>query len=277
MIECVDDVWDSVQTNKSDYLKHKVFTALQSYIEFYEQFSFSIFGFPSMGVHCMANIDSYLCSSAQGTLESISYVLKNGRICDAYALLRKYHESAIVSVYINLYLEDHKNPEDALNIQIKNWIDGKQKLPDYRVINKYVLDSEKLKPLTNILHIDERYKTIKNKCNDMMHYNSLDAVIVNDNEHFLNNRLEYLDDIFECLRDIVILNLSYLFFLKDHYMRSSDYMDAIEVGVNPEEGSQYWVCPYVQDMFNQVIQAQRPDIASLIIENTCMHLSTHDK
>ena len=56
-------------------------------------------------------------------------------------------------------------------------------------------------------------------------------------------------------------------------MGSSDYVDALDCGVEPEPDSQYWVAPFVQSIFDEVISKYRPDIAQTIKQNTSMMLS----
>ena len=75
-----------------------------------------------------------------------------------------------------------------------------------------------------------------------------------------------------CVRDVVILHVSYLFFAEQHYMASSDYRDCLECGLIPEPYSQYWVAPFVQNMFDQVVARYRPDIAAIIRKHTSMQL-----
>ena len=53
-------------------------------------------------------------TSIRGTFESIRLILKNGMINDAYALLRKYFDSAVINIYTNLYLEDHLSIENFI-------------------------------------------------------------------------------------------------------------------------------------------------------------------
>ncbi len=47
-------------------------------------------------------------------------------------------------------------------------------------------------------------------------------------------------------------------------MMLSDYVDSLDCGITPEEGSQYWVAPFVQNIFDLVINKERPDIAAAI-------------
>jgi hypothetical protein len=53
---------------------------------------------------------------------------------------------------------------------------------------------------------------------------------------------------------------------------SSDYIDCLELGMTPEEGSQYWVAPFIQKIFNNLVTLKRPDIAKEIKANSIMKL-----
>ena len=55
-------------------------------------------------------------------------------------------------------------------------------------------------------------------------------------------------------------------------MMSSDYVDSLDCGLTPEEGSQYWVAPFIQEIFDKVLIPSRPDIAETIKGKTAMKL-----
>ena len=61
--------------------------------------------------------------------------------------------------------------------------------------------------------------------------------------------------------------------MNDHYMMSSDYIDNLDCGMTPEEDSQYWVAPYVQKMFDEIIKKERNDLAGIIKNKSCMQLA----
>ncbi|HEV7423908.1 MAG TPA: hypothetical protein VGO21_01835, partial [Candidatus Paceibacterota bacterium] len=74
-----------------DYKNHIIFKELDGYSNFYKLFSFSILGFVKSGVTgSHFNIDTYVYSSIQATIESIKDILLKGHISDSYTLLRKY-------------------------------------------------------------------------------------------------------------------------------------------------------------------------------------------
>lgn len=69
------------------YKEHPVFNQLAEYAEFYKDLAFIVMGWVTMGtMGSVFNIDTYVYSSIQGTLESIKDVLIRGRVNDAYAL-----------------------------------------------------------------------------------------------------------------------------------------------------------------------------------------------
>ena len=72
-----------------EYVDHPVFKQISKYAKFYESLALSTMSFVSMGTGSFVNIDTYVFSSMQGTLDSIGDILLKGRINDAYALLRK--------------------------------------------------------------------------------------------------------------------------------------------------------------------------------------------
>jgi len=232
----------------------------------------SIMSFPTMGTRSIINIDTYVYSSIHGTLESIKHVLKNGRLGDAFALLRKYHDSVTINVYTNLYLEENFSIENFIVEKITNWLHGLEQLPEYRQMSQYIRDSSKLSSITSLLYNDDNYKKTRDRCNDNLHYNFFENLMINDNQIYLKNRISLLDAFRQDVKNIFVLHLSYIFYLKDHYMCSGDYLDALDVGMPPEEDSQYWVAPFIQQIFSNVIAKERPDIARVIIQKTSMHL-----
>ncbi len=255
------------------YGEHPVFQQLAEYAKFYKDLSFSVMGWITQGTTgTIINIDSRVFSSIQGTLKSIKDILANGRINDSYALLRKLHDSMIINIYTNLYLDDNFSIENFVVDKINDWLHGKEKLPEYRIMSGYIRKSEKLTEINKLLYKDSRYGKIRSRCNDHTHYNFYQYLLLNNNQIFLKNRITFLNAFSKDLENLFILHLSYLFYLKDQYMMSSDYADSMDLGLTPEEGSQYFVAPFVQEIFDKVIKKDRMDLAIAIKNNTAMML-----
>jgi hypothetical protein len=263
---------DKVERLPKEYTDHKVFVQLAELADFYNSLAYSTIGFSRQGTKAILNLDTNVFSSLKGTLDSIREILSNGRINDSYALLRKYYDSTIINVYTNLYLHDHCNLDNFIVEQIDNWIKGTKTIPEYRVISKYIKDSAKLKPITDLLLKDELYKNVRKRCNDHTHYNYYYNLLLNNNEIYLPNRVKALDTFSADLIAVFVQHFAYLFYLNDHYMMSTDYVDYLDEDMTPEEGSQYWVSPFIQNAFDKWIKPYRPDIADEIKSKTSMKL-----
>lgn len=257
----------------NSYNDHRIFKQLERYAEFYKNLSFSVFPFMSQGTKSIFNLDSYLFSSIQGTLESINAILVNKRINDAYALLRKYHDSIIINIYTDLYLEDHCSIENLIVKKIDDWREGSEKLPYFREMSNYIRNSEKLQKINNLLYgSDKIYKQLRERCNDHTHYNFYKYVLLNNNEIYNPERTRILDVFSRDLADLFVMHFSYLFYLNEHYMMASDYVDSLDLGLEPEENSQYFVAPFVQEIFDSEIKKRRMDLAEIIKKKTSMML-----
>ena len=139
-------------------------------------------------------------------------------------------------------------------------------------MSDYIRKSDKLGVINKLLFSDKRYKKTRDRCNGHTHYNFYEYILLNDSEIYSKNRLDALNQLSEDLKNIFILHLAYIFFLNDHYMMSSDYVDYLDCGMTPEQDSQYWVAPFIQEIFNDVLKKERPDIASIIKESSKMQL-----
>jgi hypothetical protein len=260
-----------VQITDRKYSEHQVFNALKTYEEFYDSLSTSIMHFVSMGTAAL-NFDTYIFTSMQGTIESIRLLLVNGRINDAYALLRKYHDSIIINAYEICYLEDNFSIENLVVEKINKWLNGNEKLPEYNIMKQYLEKSKKLEEVNKLVSKDKRYAKIRERCNNHIHYNLFFYMMLNDNTVYNKNRCIYLNRLSEDMKDLFILHFSYLFILNPHYMSSSDYLDALDCGMQPEGGSEYFVAPFIQNAFDSIIKQSRPDLAACIKENSGMQL-----
>ena len=185
-----------------EYKDHKIFSELSEYIDFYKSLSFSVFTFISLGIKGAAcDINTYVLSSIQGTLESIKLILENGKINDAYALTRKYHDSVVINIYEIIYLKDHFSIENFVVDKINNWLKGKEKLPRFVDMKKYIQGSPKLKKINELLDLDGLYMGIRSRCNDHTHYNLFHYMMINDKQVYVGDRVKILNQLSCDIRD----------------------------------------------------------------------------
>lgn len=197
----------------SEYKNHKVFEELSDFSEFYRSLSYSIMMFVSQGTRAFLNLDTYVFSSIGSTLDSIKMVLSNGSINDGYSLLRKYYDATIINVYTNVYLRDHFSISNFIVECIDNWREGTEKLPSFRIMSQYIRNSDKLKPITELLSKDRFYKEIRERCNDHTHYNYYNNILLNDKKLYLPHRVKALDIFLNDLTAVLFNTLPIFFTL----------------------------------------------------------------
>lgn len=263
-----------------EYRSHIVFKKINELSEFYESLSNSTSSFLYPGTNVILNLDTHVFSSIKETIDSIYEILLKGRINDAYALLRKYLDSTLINIYSGIYLKDNFRIERYINEpkytyleeHINGWVTGKTQLPNYRGISNYIRNSVSLMPITNLLYKDKLYSGIRERCNDHTHYNYYYALMLNIGDLYLTDRLKHLDIFLNDMTAGFIQHFAYLFYLKDEYLMSNDYVDYLDAGLQPPIESQYWVAPFIQNIFDEWIKTNRPDIAEEIKSRTSMHL-----
>lgn len=267
------ELFESQVAKDKEYQSHKIFTLLDSFIEFYNAVYMLGPDFLTNGViSSWLNIDKVVCGSLAGTLDSIRVVLKQGRINDAYALLRKYHDGIIAVIYINVYVAENYNLNNIVIDKIQNWVKNNQILPSSKKMLNAIRKHKPLEDLEKLFDFDGQYYQIRRLLNGNTHYNKFYFLWLNNNMIYITNRIKKLDNLYACTLHLFIFHFAYMYSLNPHYMMSSDYIDALDLGMQPEEDSQYWVAPYVKDVFEKYIVTKRPDIAQYMKNHTMMKL-----
>lgn len=256
--------------------KHACFELLDESIEFYNDLSYSTFGYITSGVTqkpegMPVNLDSDIFLSISSSMKSIKRNLYGGQINDVYALIRKFYDVIIMNTYEIVLLKNEISIENFIIEKIDKWLKGEEKLPRFKKMNELIEKSEDLGSINRIFNKDHRYKNIRSRCNDHLHANYFQYMQLNSKVNVQNARA-YIDIINNDLLDLLVLHFAYLFTLNGHYMASSDYIDCLDLYQEPEEGSQYWVAPFIQDFFDKYIKTRRPDISKEMLDNTCMDL-----
>ena len=204
-------------SNSENYKNHPICIDLNRFIDFYSSFSFAIMSYPTLGTKTLLNVDTYFYASIQGTLDSIKIILKQGKIGDSFALLRKYYDSTILNIYINLYLTENCNMKNNFsNVQeINAWLENRKFLPhnNFNKMAQYIEKSNSLKDFFAVINKDISYSETRNRCNDHLHYNYFDNLLVNDDQVYFNKRIMLLNSFQTDLENIFILHFSCIFIL----------------------------------------------------------------
>ena len=270
-----------------DYLKHQVFDSLKTYEDFYESLSYNVmtlidYILDRTEFHTTLNHNTYLLSSIGATLNSINVVLQAGRINDAYALLRKYYDSSIINIYLNLLIEEREvdltkaTKGDPSRIEkIDKWYRGEEKLK-YGDMIKHISQSSHLKKITAMIQKGNRYPGIRDRCNDHVHQNSYAHFFLNSDINVGELRDKLTNQFLRDLDDLFAQHFILFFYLNDKYMAYIDEVGAVvEAEGSPDdiEAATEAVCPFVQQVFDEYIKPRRPDLANELIRATYTDLS----
>ena len=103
---------------------------------------------------------------------------------------------------------------------------------------KYVFDN----------FLADKWKKEDRKLNNYVHTNGKNFLM---NNYIYQNRKEQQDnELIETVQNITDIFLSLLALIDSKKLQSSDYLDALEMNIEPLEESQYWICPIIEEYMN---------------------------
>lgn len=283
------------RTMPDEFASHAMFKELDVCYDAYDALAGLVFGFITPSTTVFGNIDSYFLDSLAGTVESMSSVLRAGRISDAYTLLRRFRETSLLQVYVLVRHEERQerlgellndsfatDSEEFLKglqdvalqgiyvEEVEKWLRGETSPPKLRMDSESLARPGILEQVRTLAD-QTRHKEIVDRCNNHVHLGSFQHLWANAS-HRPDVLLFWLEQFAQDYRDLVSWHLAHVLAVRPMYMASSDYIDALDCGVEPEEDSQYWVAPIVQQLFDEVITPHNPSVTEFLKENTSMEL-----
>lgn len=197
------------------------------------------------------NVGSTIFSAIKNRLKTLRFAVKNGFISDAYVLIRMIYEDIFTFIYLEVKMGDGRGDNE-----IKQWIQGKKKLHSLNIqqlISFLTRNNREINECFDLLDVSGKYKDIKRYCNDYVHNNYLLNLILNADGYMdggtAHTHYARMSAYLEALKSLLFASIC---ILKPHYATSSDYMDHLELGLSPPEGSQYWVAPFMQKEFDRL-------------------------
>lgn len=254
------------------YLKHKVFDDLKFMMQFYDSISMNYFSFIATGTHGITNYASYVYTAIEGTLDSISVLLTKGRINDAYTLIRKLFDDILLEIYMDVTLKDKFSLDNFFVEEVNEWIQGKHRIPKTEKVLKYLEKSEKTKELYPLFGWDTYLKKNRELLDDSVHSNRFQQLLLNCNDVYILNRERHLKNCEIILNQLFLLHLSFIFHLNPQYLMASDYMDCLEMGITPPDGSENWIARFAQDAFDRNIKSHK-QLAAFIKEHCYLDIA----
>lgn len=265
--------WETSQLSNA-YKEHTLFAELVYMIDLYECLSNRAYCFLQTRTKEIFNYQAYCLMAIQGTLESINMLLKTGRMNDAIVLIRKMYDDVVTWIYLDVRLRDEIDFPNELYVKdVVDWIENDFRIPSIKQLLKVIKDSPHTRDLFSYFDWDGKLKSFRQFLDDSVHSNNYDRILFNCNTVYLEDKREkLLDQIAGIFNQLMTLQIAFVFHLDSHYMMASDYMDALEMGCQPEEGSERWVAPFAQKAFDKYIRPNKP-LAEFIKKHCCLEIA----
>lgn len=242
-------------------------------MEFYDSLSYSCYLFVPLGINSVPNYASYVYTAIRGTLDSVQTLLKTGRISDAYTLVRKYFDDALIDIYIDVIRKDRFDwGYNRVVKDVDEWLRSKYRLPSLKKMLSTIKNSDRTKEIYPFFGWDTYFKHNRELLDDSVHGNRYKLVILNCNEIYFQDREKHLQNIYIVVKQIFTMHLAFVFHLNSHYMMSSDYSDYRDLGFTPPEDCESRIAPFAQKAFDTYIKKDEK-LATFIKEHSCLNIA----
>ena len=273
-----------------EYLDHAIFNSLRESADFYHDLSDNVMSFVTKWVksHPIINYDSYFFEALANSIMSIKTILELGHITDAKALLRNFFDEAVINLYFMTRLKRMDDDffklmsdsdffarglgaEELYDVKTSDWLSGNktkalQRALRYGEMVKYLKQEARIAGIVEYLESSECEK-MREWLNDAVHLNYYKAILLNDGQLCIDGlRKSTIEEFKRVFDQVTMFHVTCVFCLQPFYMMSSDYCDYTDCGMEPPEGCQYDVAPFIQSYLDKTVYQTFPDWAEKLVE-----------
>ncbi len=209
------------------------------------------------------------------TAGSIISCCESGCLADANTLLRKYRDDMFFYLYIVVYNENSfdqsaKSTIKEMENNIECW--DKDGLADLSInlVLKTIASFPEMKNAIIKYKLKSFFDLLNVRLNNFVHSNGISYY----NRSFDTYRInKFQKDLQMVLTDMQYTTVSFLFLLtlcSPITIMSTDYVDHLELNLDPPTDSQYWVAPFVEDFFKSNLDVIDRSCIDYLRENTPM-------
>lgn len=256
------------------YKNHRVFKELEEMMDLFDSLSDRAIYFLPSGTKGFPNYETYVFMSIKGTLDSIQSILKIGRINDAFVLTRKVYDDILAEIYFTVTLKDKFDIMNGLYVDdVQQWLESSFRIPSIKKILNTLKESDYTKELYPFFGWKSYLECNRKILDDCVHSNSYSNMLFNCNTVYLGDKREKQLDIMSLLlKQLMMIQVSFIFYLSPQYMMASDCIDYLEAGMQPPQGAETWVASFAQEAFDKYIK-KNVKLASFIKDNCCLEIS----
>lgn len=253
------EIPDDFEINRSVIKENSSFQELNTLLEetrnFMYEMSFLVYGRDNIVLHKVGVISgNQILDSVSRTAESIRYCCLNANFADAYSLLRKYRDDSFYYIYMLAvgdktdfmkYVELKDLGKDERNIC--DWIRNQQNDVYIGTIFKAIASSSAGEAIKKY-KLKDAFDKLALKLNNFVHSNG--QLYYNFSYQRMDthsNISKYCKEFGETITYITMSFLMVLVLIRPGLIMSEDYIDYLDCGDTPPDGSQYWVASFVSE------------------------------
>ncbi len=218
-------------------------------------------------------LQTELIDSAVKTLCSIRMCCQYGNIGDANTLIRKYRDDLFLFLYFievsnNYHFLYGKTTEHEGNAA--KWIENRLNDLHISTIFKYLATNKIVAEVIKKHNLRNTWDAIGTNLNDYVHNNGMYYTLLNYGNFDKKGVNSFTRDVLFKLENITVVFMTILILIKSPFISSSDYVDALTVEIEPEDGSQYNIAPFIQEFINKSISKVNPELIKFLVDNVYM-------
>lgn len=179
---------------------------------------------------------------------------------------------------LNLLLEiissgrKKKPHEKAVDSWLENTLSDDAHFQDRRLYfgaSKYISMLKNDDTINNCfeLYLKPLWSTLDRELNNYVHANGSKYIMSNLPNYIYNHRKDIIIHLISTIRDIMVIFISLIIIIKPSFIQSCDYIDFLDIGETPPDGSQYWVAPIIQNFIDTDIFRVSPCLKQFLKEN----------
>ena len=215
--------------------------------------------------------------SLECTMGSIISCCEYGCIADANTLLRKYRDDLFFYLYILVFDSEKKSnsaseilPEIERNIE--SWLQNELKNLNISMVLKAIALSSDLNDAVKKYKLKSDFDRISKRLNNFVHSNGY---------WFYNQTAggykdtELATEMSKICNDAKYVTVVFIFLVmlsSPLATMSTDYIDYLDCGIQPPDGSQYWVAPFIQEFLVENESLISENCLQYLRDNTSMEI-----
>lgn len=240
--------------------------------DIYEEIKFMIDFYDFLSDNCensfpegsVINYNVFYFYSIKNTLDSISVLLKLGRINDAYVLVRKFFDDVITNTYLCVKCKDDYDFDNNFIVKdVFTWVKTKFRIPILPKLLKALEGSQSSKDLYCFFKWESDLKNIRQYIDDSVHCNAYERVLFNCKSKV--NDIE-LPKILSFLKQVFAIHLSFIFYLNPEFLVAQNIVSYLEQDEIPPDDCECWMASIAQDAFDKYIKP-KAELATFIKKN----------